>query len=226
MGDFLTGLASRLSQRNWEAVSAASFGQAVGSGSDRVSAAALYPRWERFFRDDDIIVAETGTVSMGLGFARLPAGATFHNQTLWGSIGWATPAALGMAIAAPERRLILITGDGAHQFTAQEISQFGRLGLRPIIFVLNNDGYLTDQALGKDPAIAYNEITRWNYSLLPSAFGCEHWIVSRATTCGELDTALQQAENVDTGVYIEVVTDAHAGSPLAMKLHGALLSKP
>ena len=33
-----------------------------------------------------------GTASMGLGFARMPKGAQFHNQTLWGSIGWATPS--------------------------------------------------------------------------------------------------------------------------------------
>jgi indolepyruvate decarboxylase len=77
---------------------------------------------------------------MGLGFALMPRGASFHNQTLWGSIGWATPAAFGAAIAAPDRRVVLVTGDGSHQFTAQEVSQFGRLGLHPIIFVLNNSG--------------------------------------------------------------------------------------
>ena len=55
-----------------------------------------------------------------------PKVAEFHNQTLWASIGWATPAAFGAAIGAPDRRLILITGEGSHQMTVQEISQFGR----------------------------------------------------------------------------------------------------
>ena len=66
----------------------------------------------------------------------MPKAATFHNQTLWGSIGWATPAALGAAVAAPDSRVVLVTGDGSHQLTAQEIGQFGRLGLTPIVFVL------------------------------------------------------------------------------------------
>jgi indolepyruvate decarboxylase len=35
---------------------------------------------------------------------------------------------------------MLVTGEGAHQLTVQEISQFGRLGLKPVIFVLNNGG--------------------------------------------------------------------------------------
>jgi hypothetical protein len=37
-----------------------------------------------------------------------PKVAEFHNQTLWASIGWATPAAFGASIGAPDRRLILI----------------------------------------------------------------------------------------------------------------------
>jgi hypothetical protein len=57
-----------------------------------------------------------------------PKVAEFHNQTLCASIGWATPAAFGAAIGAPDRRLILIAGEGSHQMTAQEISQFGRPG--------------------------------------------------------------------------------------------------
>ena len=51
-------------------------------------------------RPGDVVMAETGTVSMGLGFALLPEGAEFFNQTLWGAIGWATPASFGAALAA------------------------------------------------------------------------------------------------------------------------------
>jgi indolepyruvate decarboxylase len=222
MGDLLAELARRLSKRNWKTIKPTSLGPVVGSGKDAISAAALYPRWANFLKPNDILVAETGTASMGLGFALMPAGATFHNQTLWGSIGWATPAAFGAAVAAPDRRVVLVTGDGAHQLTVQEISQFGRMKLRPIIFVLNNDGYLIERLLCKDPAIAYNDIAPWRYAELPGAFGCDGWITARATTCGELDAALDSAATSDTGAYIEVVTDAYAASPLAMKLHDAV----
>jgi indolepyruvate decarboxylase len=47
-----------------------------------ITAEALYPRWANFQKPNDILVAETGTSSMGLGFALMPKGATFHNQTL------------------------------------------------------------------------------------------------------------------------------------------------
>lgn len=220
MGDLLAALAQRLPKRqDLRGPKVSSLGEPAGSGNDPITAAALYPRWERFLRKNDILVAETGTASMGLGFARMPSDASFHNQTLWGSIGWATPAAFGAAVAAPDRRIVLVTGEGAHQFTSQEISQFPRLGLRPIIFVLNNSGYLIERLLCKDPAIAYNDVAQWRYSELPHALGCDGWFTARAGTCGELDQALSAAADAATGAYIEVVTDAYAASPLALKLH-------
>ncbi len=167
-------------------------------------------------------MAETGTSSMGLGFVRMPAGAVFHNQTLWGSIGWATPAAFGAAVAAPERRVVLVTGEGAHQLTAQEVSQFGRLGLRPIIFVLNNSGYLLERLLCKNPSILYNDVAAWNYADLPGALGCKDWFTARVTTCGELDQALEMAGSGKRAAYIEVVTGRDAASTLALKLHDGM----
>jgi indolepyruvate decarboxylase len=169
-------------------------------------------------REGDILIADTGTSSMGMGFAVMPKGSTFHNQTLWGSIGWATPASFGAALAAPDRRMILITGEGSHQLTAQEITQFHRLGLKPIIFVLNNDGYLIERLLCKDPESYYNDVAKWHYHKLPEALGCEGWLTLRVTTCGELDEAISKGESRGTGAYIEVVTDRYAASELSRKL--------
>lgn len=222
MGDLLAELAQRLPKRDWTRIRATSLGPVVGDGQAPIDAAALYPRWANFLEPGDILIAETGTASMGLGFALMPRGATFHNQTLWGSIGWATPAAFGAAVAAPDRRVVLVTGDGSHQLTVQEISQFARLGLKPIVFVLNNDGYLIERLLCKEPSIAYNDIAPWRYAELPRAFGCDDWLATRVTTCAEFDEALKAAAASDTGTYIEVVTDAYAASPLAMKLHDAV----
>jgi indolepyruvate decarboxylase len=198
---------------------------AFDEGADPITAAALYPRWERFLKPNDIVVAETGTVSMGLGFTRMPAGAIFYNQTLWGSIGWATPAAFGAAIAAPDRRVVLFTGKGAHQFTAQEIAhfaQFARYDTKPVVFVLNNAGYLIERLLCKEPAIEYNDVANWRYAELPKALGCDGWYTAKVTTCSELDHALAVVTLANIGAYIEVVTDAYAASSLALKLHDSL----
>ena len=222
MADLIRELAKRMSRRDWPKTSAGTSGTITGAADAHIDAAALYPRLEKFLEAGDIVIAETGTVSMGLGFARMPRKATFHNQTLWGSIGWATPAALGAAVAAPDRRVVLFTGEGSHQFTAQEIGQFGRLGLKPVVFVLNNSGYLIERLLCKEPSIAYNDLAAWNYAALPGALGCTDWITRRVTTCGGLDAALQIAAGATCGTYIEILTDTYAASDLALKLHDSV----
>jgi indolepyruvate decarboxylase len=231
IGDVLVELTRRAVKRPWPRRNPGTLGTAAESkggskaaagASNAIDAAALYPRWEAFIAPGDVVVAETGTASMGMGFAHLPKGATFHNQTLWGSIGWATPAAIGAAVAASDRRTVLITGEGSHQLTVQEIGQFARLGLKPIVFVLNNDGYLIERVLCQDPEIAYNDVPKWNYTELPHAFGCEDWLTLRVSTCAELDEAMRRARAADTGVYVEVVTGRYAVSELAEKLHEAM----
>jgi indolepyruvate decarboxylase len=220
MADILAQLPERITKRAQRpAIAVETLGPIVGSGEDPITADALYPRWADFFRPDDVIITDTGTSSLGLAFARLPKGAEFHNQTLWASIGWATPAAFGAAVGAPHRRVILITGEGSHQMTVQEITQFGRHGLHPIIFVLNNSGYLSERLLCKDMALAYNDIAAWNYAELPHAMGCQGWFNARVRSCGVLDDALKTAEQADGAAYIEVITDAYEAPPIYKKLH-------
>ena len=58
-------------------------------------------------------------------------GRRFTARALWGSIGWATGTALGIAIADRSRRTVLFTGEGSHQMTAGELGTMGRNGLKP-----------------------------------------------------------------------------------------------
>lgn len=222
LGDVLNALLQRLTRRDWPKRSPGTIAPDADAPEDMIDASALYARWARFIAPGDVVVAETGTASMGLGFALLPTRASFHNQTLWGSIGWATPAALGTALAAPDRRTVLITGEGSHQMTVQELGQFARLDLKPLVFVLNNDGYLIERLLARDGEAAYNDVAPWHYTELPHALGCDDWLCLRVTTCGELDEAMLQARAATTGVYIEVVTGRYVSSELALKLQTAM----
>ena len=74
----------------------------------------------------------------------------------------------------------------------------------------------------KNPDSAYNDLASWHYSELPRALGCDGWFTARVATCGEFDQALKTAEQVNTGAYIEVVTDKYAASPLSMKLRESI----
>lgn len=220
MGEFLAALAEKLPRRTaGGGPKPTGLGPPQGGGDEPISAEYLYPRWSQMFRPGDTVVVETGTVALGLAPALLPRDVCYLTQSLWGAIGWATPAALGAAIAAPQRRTILITGEGAQQLTAQEIGTFHRYGVKPILFTLNNHGYLIERLLGRDPEMAYNEIAPWEYAQLPAAMGCKGWMTARVETCGQLDRAIADAEQGDAAAFIEVVTPKYVAPPLAEMFH-------
>ncbi|WP_145080761.1 alpha-keto acid decarboxylase family protein [Poriferisphaera corsica] len=223
MKDLISALADRVSGQDYVSeLRAEGLGEAEGKADDKITAKYLYPRWEQFLREGDLLVCDTGTVSMGMGFAKLPKGAVFCNQTLWGAIGWGTPAAFGAAIGAEEKRVILMTGDGAHQMTATEVGQFAANGLKPVIFVLNNDGYTIERLLCRVPEYAYNDVTGWRYADLPRAMGCKEWICARVETNGELDRVLKKINENGHAAYVEVVIDQMEVPPLAKKIGNEL----
>lgn len=169
--------------------------------------ARLWKQMAQFLKSDDVVVVENGTSNIGLSQEVLPAGIDYVASTIWAAIGYALPALLGTALAQPDRRQILVIGDGSFQLTAQELSTIQRLGLKPRIFLLNNAGYTIERfILGmKD---AYNDVANWNYTKLPSVFADEDaYFSAKVTTEGELDAAIRQAEALDKLSLIEMQLD-------------------
>ncbi len=176
-----------------------------GKPSDKITMDALYSRYAGFIRPGDNVVLESGSSSFGISPMTLADDVRVHIQMLWGSIGWATGATFGIALADPKRRTILITGEGSHQLTANDIGNMGRYGANPIILVLNNDGYMVERALELNPDWSYNDLAKWRYADLPRALGCSDWVTARVETLGELDTAMKAARESRSGAYIEVI---------------------
>ena len=175
--------------------------------------ASFYPLLQRFLRPTDLLVSDTGTCLLKLNSIRLPAGVAMESQTLWSSIGWGTPSALGCAIAEPERRVVLVTGDGAHQLTMQEIGVMGFTDVKPVVIVLNN-GLYGVEALISETGHAYNDLPPWRYAEIPSTLGCEGWWCGRAATVAELEEALSSINAHQGAAYLEVVIPAEESQPL------------
>ncbi len=205
LADVLERLTTTLPRTATPKVSARAATAPSGTATDRVSSATLYPRLAGFLRENDIVIAETGLCMNYMARVPLPKGAVFHNQTLWGSIGWATPAAFGAAMADPSRRTVLVTGDGSHQLTANELGAMGRYGAKPVIILLNNTMYGVEEVLSEKQGHVYDFLAPWNYHELPAAFGCTGWYTARVSTLGELDTALAAAAGHDNGCYLEIM---------------------
>jgi pyruvate decarboxylase len=86
----------------------------------------------RYFRDGDYVIAETGTSSYGIPGSSLKhaSDVQMFNQTVFGSIGYASGAAVGAFVAGKElgsiKRGILVTGEGSLQLTVQAFSDLLR----------------------------------------------------------------------------------------------------
>nr|AAF78895.1 putative pyruvate decarboxylase [Lachancea kluyveri] len=148
----------------------------------------------RFLQEGDVVITETGTSAFGINQTHFPNNTYGISQVLWGSIGFTTGACLGARCAAEEldknKRVILFIGDGSLQLTVQEISTMIRWGLRPYLFVLNNDGYTIERLIHGENA-QYNEIQPWkNLDLLPT-FGAKDYETHRVATTGEWDKLAQ-----------------------------------
>jgi len=167
----------------------------------------FYSHFIHFLEKNDVLVIETGSSSVNMAKLPLPEGVKYHNQTLWGSIGWATPATLGVCLGKADKRCILVTGDGSHQLTLNELGVMGRYQVNPIIFCLNNQGFTVERALETEPFPSYDDIAPLDYVKLPQAFGCKNWLSLRIKTEQELVDALKQARLHPNGVYIELILD-------------------
>jgi indolepyruvate decarboxylase len=83
--------------------------------------------------------------------------------------------------------------------TGVEISTAVRVGLNPVILVLNNDGYGTMRKIRDG---CFNEITQWNYAKICELVrGGEP---ATASTQGELDTAISRSRSSRKLTIIDV----------------------
>lgn len=161
---------------------------------ENISSKYYYPRFQKMFKENDIIIADAGTFQFGIAQLKLPKGATYITQGGWGSIGYGTPAAFGACIADKNRRVILFVGDGSSQMTVQEFSSMLYNNCKPIIFLVNNKEYTIEKYLNiGQKQTHYNDIPLWDYSMLIGAFGGNSF-TAKVHTNKELDEAIKHAE--------------------------------
>jgi indolepyruvate decarboxylase len=104
-------------------------------------------------------------------------------------------------MAARDRQTVLFVGDGSFQVTCQDLSTMIRNRLKPVIFLINNDGYTIERVICDCP---YNDIKPWRYHKLVEVFG--GGLGLDVHTEGELEDALDKVDTTDGLVFIEIHT--------------------
>lgn len=195
------------------------------SGDKKITVKRLFQRLNAFLADDTIVIADVGDALFGAADLFIHQHTEFLGTAYYASMGFAVPAAIGAQLAAPERRPLVLVGDGAFQMTGMELTTAVRYRLNPIVIVLNNSGYGTERHMQDG---CYNDVVPWNYHLLPQVIGNGSGFA--VDTEEQLEEALQRAKaETQTFTLLDVRLDRLDRSPaldrlaknLAKRLKGA-----
>lgn len=125
----------------------------------------------------------------------------FLGPGYYSSMGFAVPAGIGAGLAAPDRRPIVLVGDGAFLMTGLDLVSCVRLGLHAVVILFNNHTHGMLAAMD-GPARSY-ELPTPDYVRLAESLGA---CAFRVSTPKELEGALKEAlENVRATILIEAV---------------------
>ena len=119
----------------------------------------------RAWPDLKVIVTDVGQHQMWAAQSvELTADQLFLTSSGMGSMGFGLPAAIGAALAAPGRPVVLFAGDGGFQCNIQELQTVVRLGLPIRIVVMNNRGHGMVRQFQQSYFDSRYFSTQWGYS--------------------------------------------------------------
>ena len=172
---------------------------------------------ERALLSDGILVADTGYSGIWTGTCIELNGAGQTYLRAAGSLGWAFPAALGAKLAAPHRKVVCFSGDGAFYYHLAELETARRRGIATVTVVNNNSGFGQGwpnllRMQGNTPGHP-EEMLRFSptdFAQVARSFGV-HGI--RVETPDAIGPALREALAMDAPVVVDVVTDIDVRAP-------------
>jgi acetolactate synthase-1/2/3 large subunit len=169
-----------------------------------------------FLPSDAIVVADTGHSGMWTGgYLDLNSPDQSYMRAA-GHLGWGFPASLGAKCGAPNRPVVLFTGDAGFWYHLSEIETAVRRGINTIIMVNNNGAQNQEEGIfdkaygGKQPESGHElwYFQKTNFKAIAEAMGAHAIRVEKPS---ELQGALEQALAIKDGpVVLDVVTDVHA----------------
>jgi acetolactate synthase-1/2/3 large subunit len=185
------------------------FAPQMHSNAVPIKTPRLFREIQDFINDDTIVVVDAGGSSYwSPAYLEL----TPENQALYprgaAAIGSALPMALGAQLAAPEKRVICISGDGGFGYNIMELETAVRLNLPVVNIVVNNQclgmerrGYV--DLAGEVPPGPVS-FSPQDFSKIAQAFNC---FGVRAERPGALREAIAAALASGRPAIVDVLTD-------------------
>ena len=129
---------------------------------------------------------------------------TFLSPTVFGTLGFSMPAAVGAKIACPHKQVVSLCGDGGFMYTATELSTAVQQGVSLPIILCNDNAYTAIKRAqdrecgGRHIAV---QLANPDFVMFAQSFGMAG---VRVTCAREFGDALEQALQADGPTLIEI----------------------
>jgi acetolactate synthase-1/2/3 large subunit len=148
------------------------------SNEQPVNMARMCQELNNTLPEDGILVADGGFAAhwTGLLCETKTAGRTYIANRGFASIGYGLPGSMGAQLAAGERPVVGVTGDGGFNMVIGELETAGRLQLGLTILIVNNaaSGYVKAlQQAQFGGRFQSSDLNEMNYANLAENFGCQ-----------------------------------------------------
>jgi 5-guanidino-2-oxopentanoate decarboxylase len=129
---------------------------------------------------------------------------TCLNPTGYATLGYALPAGIGAKLSQPDRRVIVLAGDGGILFTLSELAMAVDNNLRLPIVVVNNRGYgeIRQAMIARDIEPFGVTFTPPRFELIADAFGARGATVTEPAA---LELAIREAFEASGPTLIEAI---------------------
>ncbi len=179
----------------------------------------------RAFLDRDAIVVSSSGNTQAQWFQEAMVYEPKTNLTTGGfsTMGWTVPAALGAKLAAPDRQVVGLVGDGDFLMTAQELATAVQYDIPAVYVVANNVGWIAIRDLqaavyGEERSVGAEFLKGGapvtpDLAALARAFGCH---AERISAPHEVRPALERAFAAGGPAVVEVLVERTyplSGSP-------------
>ncbi len=127
----------------------------------------------------------------------------FCSATGYGTLGYALPAAIGAQLAAEDRPVVCLIGDGGLQFTIQELASAREIEAPVIVLLWNNNGYgeIKTYMMSRQIHPIGVDIYTPDFQMIAKGFGCE---AVRLKKPSDLPGLLRKATKRKTATIIEI----------------------
>lgn len=127
--------------------------------------------------DEDAVVTADQSMSCYFGLlTNLPRyrARSFLYPAGLGTLGYALPAAMGAKLAAPDRQVVAVLGDGGVMFTVAELAAAAQAGLALPVVIVDNGGYgeIRNEMRDRDGRIMAVDLLAPDFPALARALGC------------------------------------------------------